>query len=160
MYIIYADHVQMGNTSIPLDEGNRDYQDYLAWVAEGNTPDQPPAPTLAEVIARFTPTLQTYMDGVANQNGYDSVVSCASYKASGVTQWAADATAMIAWRDAMWVWAYGQQSTLAAMTPEEIANLTTEYIISQAPKAADYGWVVHDAGAQASSVGGTQPLTP
>ena len=23
---------------IPFDEGNRDYQDYLVWVAEGNTP--------------------------------------------------------------------------------------------------------------------------
>ncbi len=26
-------------TAIPIDEGNRDYQEYLMWVAEGNTPD-------------------------------------------------------------------------------------------------------------------------
>lgn len=32
---------------IPFDEGNRDYQEYLAWVAEGNEalpPDTPPTP--------------------------------------------------------------------------------------------------------------------
>ena len=27
------------NTAIPIDEGNTDYQDYLTWVSEGNTPD-------------------------------------------------------------------------------------------------------------------------
>jgi len=27
------------NISIPLDPDNTDYQEYLEWVAEGNTPD-------------------------------------------------------------------------------------------------------------------------
>ena len=29
---------------IPVDPTNRDYQRYLAWVAQGNTPDPPPEP--------------------------------------------------------------------------------------------------------------------
>jgi len=28
------------NASIPMDKNNRDYQEYLEWVAEGNTPEE------------------------------------------------------------------------------------------------------------------------
>jgi len=34
--IVISDGVQM---SIPFDEQNSDYQKYLEWVAEGNTPE-------------------------------------------------------------------------------------------------------------------------
>ena len=32
----------IGNTkkSIPIDEANTDYQEYLEWVAQGNTPEE------------------------------------------------------------------------------------------------------------------------
>ena len=32
-------HRVADNTFIPFDEANTDYQEYLEWVAEGNTPD-------------------------------------------------------------------------------------------------------------------------
>ena len=37
--ILLIDAETKTRKSIPLDEDNIDYQEYLKWVAEGNTPD-------------------------------------------------------------------------------------------------------------------------
>jgi hypothetical protein len=35
---------EVDNSYIPFDPANTDYQEYLAWVAEGNTPAPPDEP--------------------------------------------------------------------------------------------------------------------
>ena len=37
--ILLIDEVTKTRLSMPLDEDNIDYQEYLKWVEEGNTPD-------------------------------------------------------------------------------------------------------------------------
>lgn len=44
-------HRLIDNASIPFDGGNRDYQDYLAWLAEGNVPEPMPVDVSAEKAA-------------------------------------------------------------------------------------------------------------
>ena len=78
-------------------------------VVEGEYDDgivPPPEPTPEEIraaqIAAFRRAVQAYVDATAQSRDYDSGNSLASYTASTVEAWRAEAEAFVAWRDAVW----------------------------------------------------------
>lgn len=113
---------------IPADPANRDYQEYLAWVAAGNTPAQVPGPTLAQVTATLEAATQAYLDAVAARKGYDSANSCISYINSTNAAWKADAAAMNTWRDSVW-------AICIANTPNIIVTTTWANVLALLPAA-------------------------
>ena len=61
-----------------------------------------PLPGLEEYKAAIIAML----DAAAQQRRYDDAVSISTYVSSTNQQWAAEASAFIAWRDAVWAYAY------------------------------------------------------
>lgn len=89
---------------IPFAPGNKDYEEYLEWLNQGNTP-LPPDPI--EITQQdYTNAIQKHLDDVAKARQYNDALSLASYKDSTITQWASEAATFIAWRDSVWVYAY------------------------------------------------------
>jgi len=99
--VAVIDGVQM---TVPDDMANRHRQMIAEWEAEGNAiePYVPPPPTLED----YRIAIQAHVDATAQERQYDSGVSCASYVNSTVQQWAAEAAAFVAWRDAVWAYAF------------------------------------------------------
>ena len=61
-----------------------------------------PDPTPEENIAAFRRAVQAHVDATAQSRDYDSGNSLASYAASTVEAWRAEAEVFVAWRDAVW----------------------------------------------------------
>lgn len=89
---------------------------------EGRTEPDPLPDTHPAIIAFLSPppTLEDYraairahVDAVAQIRQYDNAVSCASYVASTNPVWAAEAQAFVAWRDAVWVYAFTELDKVA-----------------------------------------------
>lgn len=138
------DFVYNTDTNGTIARGTYEWNIYEDWLAAGNTPEALPVPSFADYASQFTAGLQQWMELTAASNAYDSVLSCVSYKDSGVHQFQQDALAMIAWRDALWKWASDWQLGFNGQLPSTIP--TIEEIIAQAPQPETFGWVVHTPG--------------
>lgn len=98
------------------------------WQDAGNTiqPYQSPTPTIDE----YRQSIQACVDAKAAERGYDSGHAMATYTASAVAQWALEAQAFVAWRDAVWVYAFAE---LAKVESGEREQPTPEQICSELP---------------------------
>lgn len=95
IYLPNGDHVHVPEIGV-------DYSGYslTEWVME------PPALTSQD----FATAIQTHIDAIAKTRDYGDGVSLASYASSTVPGWAAEATTFIAWRDAVWAYAYQEMA--------------------------------------------------
>lgn len=118
---------------IPNDERNADYQDYLAWLAMGNAPSAyvPPAPTQQDYAA----AISWHFNATAQARGYDSEDRLVGYASSTNVTWQQEALIFIAWRDAVWAYAYAELALVqsGARPQPTVAELVAELPAIQWP---------------------------
>lgn len=73
-----------------------------------------PEPDPADIVEGFRVAIQGHVDATAIGRRYDSGNSLATYVTSTVAQWASEAETFIAWRDAVWAYAYAELDRVLA----------------------------------------------
>lgn len=79
---------------------------------------------------QMTMAIDAHVEAVARTRNYNSAAHCASYVASTVPLWAAEALTFVAWRDAVWLTAIAalavaQQTGQVPVAEEVLASLPT-----------------------------------
>lgn len=97
-----------------------------------------PAPYVAPPpdVHTYTAAIDAHVEAVARGRSYNGAAHMASYVASTVPQWAAEAAAFVAWRDAVWVEALGELAkvTGGAEAPPTVAELVAALPAIQWPE--------------------------
>lgn len=78
--------------------------------------------------ADYAAAIQAHVDGAARSRGYHDGFALAGYATSAVPTWADEAAAFVAWRDAVWLYAYEQLALVQAQEREQpsVAALVDE----------------------------------
>lgn len=95
----------------------------------GNALQYEPAPVAPSLtIKDYEAAIQAAIDETARAKQFRDGVTMASYAASTNPQWAAEAKAFIAWRDAVWAHAYAELAKVMAGAREKpsIEDLAAE----------------------------------
>lgn len=69
------------------------------------TPEAKNADAIAVAVNSYRAAIQSLIDAKASERQYDSGATLASYVNSTIEQWATEAQAFVAWRDAVWLYA-------------------------------------------------------
>lgn len=103
------------------------------WYVNVLMPEPPaePVPGQPLTAAQFQRAIEVHVDAVAAQRGYSSAVSLASYVASTIPLWQAEAQAFVAWRDA--VWAYALTELAKVQGGLRVAPETTDAFVAELP---------------------------
>ena len=105
----------------------------------------PPLPSMADVAAQLEDAVQAWLDTTAKTNGYTSLERCVSFFNSSVAQYAKDAAAALAWRDAVWPACFAWQQQAMSQPPAVLP--TAAEVIATLPQPEQFGWTVHAPGA-------------
>ena len=90
-------HTDAGTYTIPVDEQNGDYTDYLQWVADGNTIDDyvpPPTPTVEEQVHNdFIAGISTpFMQALLEETGQTQAIKDRILANAKLPEWDATKT--------------------------------------------------------------------
>ena len=92
---------------IPTDPANTDYQAYLEWLAEGNTPLPVDPPTPEQIMQRLEARVQFWLDEQARALGYDDIKSAVTYaEEPAVPKFQQEGQAMRRLRSLVWARCY------------------------------------------------------
>ncbi|MCZ7929558.1 hypothetical protein [Agrobacterium pusense] len=101
-------------------DDNRHRIQIAEWEAKGNTIPpyaEPPAPP--PTVQDYQRAIQALVEQTAQSKQYDTAANLASYVASTVPVWAAEAQAFVEWRDNVWFYAYGELAKVQAGQREQ-----------------------------------------
>lgn len=114
------------NAGIPIDNKNKDYQDYLEWLSDGNTPEPVELPPVT--LTDYQDAVQRRLDEKAMERKYDGILSLCTYVTSTNPGFAAEGQAGVGWRDAAWAKCYEVLTEVGAGTRPQptVAELLAE----------------------------------